>query len=220
MGFVVWLRSTRTPRSDPLACDRSWPWRSGRRSAWYRPPTEIAIANDDDGVQCRPRCPLGWRGAHQYLTFFPPFVRAFAGAAFGLATADRADDDCAVAMCSSVSDEEEIDAGRRAFPSPKQADVNVLFEQMGEFHPTQDHWYLPLIGVDFARQSRGHGSRLLSHALERCDTDGLPAYLEATTPRQPGAVRVLRLRGPRCDPGRRFAADVADAAPPPRCVRT
>jgi len=25
--------------------------------------------------------------------------------------------------------------------------------QMGEFHPTEPHWYLPLIGVDVTKQS-------------------------------------------------------------------
>jgi GNAT superfamily N-acetyltransferase len=51
--------------------------------------------------------------------------------------------------------------------------------QMGEFHLTEPHWYLPLIGVDVTKQGRGYGSALLRHALERCDRDGLPAYLEA-----------------------------------------
>ncbi len=128
-----------------------------------------------------------WRGADRYLIFFPPFVRAFAGAAFGQGTADTVDNYCAVAMWLPPgvgSDEEEIDAVvAESIPVAEQDDVNALFEQMGEFHPTEDHWYLPLIGVDFASQSRGHGSGLLQHALERCDTDGLPAYLEATTPR-------------------------------------
>ena len=62
-------------------------------------------------------------------------------------------------------------------------DVTGLFEQMGELHPTVDHWYLPLIGVDVVEQGRGLGSALLRHALAICDGDGLPAYLEATHPR-------------------------------------
>jgi ribosomal protein S18 acetylase RimI-like enzyme len=53
---------------------------------------------------------------------------------------------------------------------------------MGEFHPTEPHWYLPLIGVDVTKQSRGYGSALLRYALERCDRDRLTAYLEATSP--------------------------------------
>jgi ribosomal protein S18 acetylase RimI-like enzyme len=56
-------------------------------------------------------------------------------------------------------------------------------EQQGEFHPTEPHWYLPLIGVDGDRQGRGFGSVLLRYATERCDRDGLPAFLEASNPR-------------------------------------
>jgi ribosomal protein S18 acetylase RimI-like enzyme len=52
---------------------------------------------------------------------------------------------------------------------------------MGSFHPSEPHWYLPLIGVDPAYQGRGLGSELLSRGLARCDRDGVPAYLEATS---------------------------------------
>ena len=62
-------------------------------------------------------------------------------------------------------------------------DVGGVFEQMEELHPVDDHWYLPLIGVDSVAQGRGLGSALLRNRLETCDRDGLPAYLEATTPR-------------------------------------
>jgi ribosomal protein S18 acetylase RimI-like enzyme len=54
---------------------------------------------------------------------------------------------------------------------------------MGRYHPSEPHWYLPLIGVDPARQSQGHGSALMRHALAACDRDGRPAYLESTNPR-------------------------------------
>jgi ribosomal protein S18 acetylase RimI-like enzyme len=54
---------------------------------------------------------------------------------------------------------------------------------MGEFHITEPHWYLPLIGVDPAQQGRGYGSALLRHALAACDSAGLPAYLESSNPR-------------------------------------
>jgi GNAT superfamily N-acetyltransferase len=62
-------------------------------------------------------------------------------------------------------------------------DINGVFEQMDKLHPTDEHWYLPLTGVDPVAQGRGRGSTLLRHALETCDKDGLPAYLEATSPR-------------------------------------
>ena len=54
---------------------------------------------------------------------------------------------------------------------------------MGKVHPTADHWYLPIIGVDPIAQGQGMGSALLADRLATCDADGLPAYLEATSER-------------------------------------
>ena len=50
-------------------------------------------------------------------------------------------------------------------------------------HPREDHFYLPFMGVEPARQGRGIGSALLRPVLERCDGTGVPAYLEASSPR-------------------------------------
>ncbi len=50
-------------------------------------------------------------------------------------------------------------------------------------HPRKRHWYLPIIGVARAWQGRGFGSALLHPMLQRCDREGIPAYLEASTPR-------------------------------------
>lgn len=43
------------------------------------------------------------------------------------------------------------------------------------------HWYLPMVGVTPAWQGRGFGDALLKPVLERCDKEGTPAYLEAST---------------------------------------
>ena len=59
----------------------------------------------------------------------------------------------------------------------------AVFEQMGQYHPDEPHWYLPLIGVDPAQQGKGYGSALLKYALRRCDEDGSPAYLESSNPK-------------------------------------
>ncbi len=81
------------------------------------------------------------------------------------------------------ADEEAVGAiAAEALPAAEQDEVFAFLDQMGEFHPTEQHWYLPLIGVDATSQNRGYGSALLRHALERCDRDRLPAYLEATSP--------------------------------------
>jgi ribosomal protein S18 acetylase RimI-like enzyme len=51
-------------------------------------------------------------------------------------------------------------------------------------HPHQPpHWYLAAIGVAPAWQGRGFGAALLGPVLERCDSDGTAAYLEASSPR-------------------------------------
>lgn len=52
-----------------------------------------------------------------------------------------------------------------------------------ERHPREPHWYLPVLGVQPDWQGRGLGSALLRPVLERCDRDGMPAYLEASTSR-------------------------------------
>jgi ribosomal protein S18 acetylase RimI-like enzyme len=68
-------------------------------------------------------------------------------------------------------------------PSGRLGDMTRVLEQMEAIHPSEPCWYLPMIGVDPACQGRGYGSALLRHALERCDRDGLPAYLESSNPR-------------------------------------
>ena len=50
-------------------------------------------------------------------------------------------------------------------------------------HPTERHYYLPFVGVDPDWQGRGIGSALLRPVLDRCDAERMPAYLEASTPR-------------------------------------
>lgn len=51
-------------------------------------------------------------------------------------------------------------------------------------HPRQPpHWYLAILGTDPAAQGNGYGSAVLGPVLERCDSDGLGAYLESSKER-------------------------------------
>jgi ribosomal protein S18 acetylase RimI-like enzyme len=50
-------------------------------------------------------------------------------------------------------------------------------------HPTRPHYYLAFVGVAPASQGRGIGSILMHPVLQRCDAEGVPAYLEASSAR-------------------------------------
>jgi GNAT superfamily N-acetyltransferase len=50
-------------------------------------------------------------------------------------------------------------------------------------HPRERHYYLPVIGVAPSWQGKGIGTALLAPMLTRCDREGMPAYLEASSPR-------------------------------------
>ena len=54
---------------------------------------------------------------------------------------------------------------------------------MESHHPAERHYYLYLLGVHPDHQSQGLGSALLRTVLERCDREQMPAYLEASNPR-------------------------------------
>jgi GNAT superfamily N-acetyltransferase len=47
-------------------------------------------------------------------------------------------------------------------------------------HPTVPHWYLGVLGVEPNMQGKGLGSELLQPVLERCDAEGMGAYLESS----------------------------------------
>ena len=40
-----------------------------------------------------------------------------------------------------------------------------------------------MIGVETRSQGKGIGAKLMRHAVERVDSEGLPAYLESSNPR-------------------------------------
>jgi GNAT superfamily N-acetyltransferase len=136
---------------------------------------------------CDPVMRWAWADADRYVTYWPRFAEAFGGQAFDDGTAYGLEDCLAVALWMRPGVGPDEDAAWRVMSESLDdqilEDVGGLFEQMDELHPTTDVWYLPLIGVDAVAQGRGLGSTLLQYALARCDDDRLPAYLEATNPR-------------------------------------
>jgi ribosomal protein S18 acetylase RimI-like enzyme len=54
------------------------------------------------------------------------------------------------------------------------------FRRVDALHPREPHFYLAVLGVEPRGQRRGLGSRLLAPMLERCDREGVGAYLESS----------------------------------------
>jgi GNAT superfamily N-acetyltransferase len=50
-------------------------------------------------------------------------------------------------------------------------------------HPKEEHYYLEALGTKQDMQSKGIGTAVIRHMLDRCDVEGLPAYLESSNPR-------------------------------------
>jgi GNAT superfamily N-acetyltransferase len=128
-----------------------------------------------------------WPRSDQYLAGMPRLVRAFGGNAFthGGACCTEGYGGAALWLPPGISpDEEKLGEVMESTVAPSLRD-NVLatFEQMAKYHPSEPHWYLPLIGVDPAYQGKGHGDALMSFILQQCDRDKIPAYLESTNPR-------------------------------------
>ena len=122
----------------------------------------------------------------QYLSHFPEFVRAFAGRAFDHNSAHHLAgfEGAALWLPPDVQPDDDAIASilERTVAEAQQPALSSIFEQMASFHPAEPHWYLPMIGVDPARQRRGYGAVLLRHALRECDRAQQAAYLESSNP--------------------------------------
>ncbi|MFF8590936.1 GNAT family N-acetyltransferase [Streptomyces sp. NPDC015220] len=67
---------------------------------------------------------------------------------------------------------------------PANPRVEEITRLVVESHPRdRAHEYLWMIGVAPDRQGEGLGGALVRHVLGRCDREGLPAYLEASSAR-------------------------------------
>ncbi|WP_369199596.1 GNAT family N-acetyltransferase [Streptomyces sp. PU-14G] len=117
----------------------------------------------------------------------PELFGTFLAGAHAHGTAEVTDDGEALALWFDVrggaqrGGDELADALGRVDPG------NARLAAMGELteagHPHEDHAYLQAIAVTPDRQGLGIGSALLRHRLAACDRQGLPAYLEASSPR-------------------------------------
>ena len=147
---------------------------------------DIAVSAIVRAFSADPAARWMYPDSQQYWEHFHSFVKAFAGAAFEHGGAALVDGYLAAALWlpPGIHPDEEAMGKliRSTVPESDQANVFAIFEQMDRYHPTEPHWYLPMIGVDPAHQAKGYGSALLRHALARFDREDNLAYLESTTP--------------------------------------
>lgn len=70
----------------------------------------------------------------------------------------------------------------RSFGLGVQRALKVL-DAIEKHHPKEPHWYLGVLGTDPIHQGKGIGASVLQPVLERCDHEGIPAYLESSKDR-------------------------------------
>ena len=134
-----------------------------------------------------PVCRFAWPSTHQYFEGMHLAAREFGGRSFEHGSADVVAEFCGAALWLPPGihpDDGALEKVFRDTAKPEHLDdLLATFEKMGECHPEEDHWYLPLIGVDPNAQGRGLGGALMRHAAARADEAGVLAYLESTNPK-------------------------------------
>jgi GNAT superfamily N-acetyltransferase len=151
---------------------------------------ELVVRLLDDAFQDDPVS--GWifpdteyrRSTHHKL------MAAFTDAVFADGRIDLAEDGAACALWLSMPGEAHTTDGAdeavalRESVDPDNERVETIARLMDEVHPTgRAHEYLWMIAVAPDRQGEGLGAALIRHVLDRCDREGLPAYLEASSER-------------------------------------
>jgi GNAT superfamily N-acetyltransferase len=109
---------------------------------------------------------------------------------------DVTEDGTACALWMSVPAGEHGDpegpAQFRESVDPGNERVEQIARLMDAIHPKdRPHEYLMLIAVNQDVRSQGTGTALITSVLERCDREGLSAYLEASSARSRGLYERL-----------------------------
>jgi ribosomal protein S18 acetylase RimI-like enzyme len=128
-----------------------------------------------------------WPRLGGFLAGYPRLLRAVGGPALERGRVFATDDFSAAALWLPPGVGPDSDAIDVLIGETVSAERQLVADQVGEgmdrHHPEAPHWYLSMIGVDPARQGRGLGSALLTHALAMIDAEGSPAYLESSNPK-------------------------------------
>lgn len=128
-----------------------------------------------------------WPDSQEYLLHFPSFAKAFGGKAFSNKSAFYIGNYLGAALWLPPHIDPDVESliGLLQQTTSEQAQMIVtqVFDKMGRYHPSEPHWYLPLLGVDPYHHGKGLGSALLKQAITKFDTENVLAYLESSNPR-------------------------------------
>ncbi|MFF3749599.1 GNAT family N-acetyltransferase [Streptomyces sp. NPDC002018] len=125
------------------------------------------------------------------------FLGAFTDIALAEGRVDLMEDGTAMALWLQVpsgrpEEEDDTPARMRALADPDNERVELVGRLTGAIHPhDRAHEYLLMIAVSPEHQGRGRGRALIEPVLERCDREGVPAYLEASSTRSRGLYERL-----------------------------
>lgn len=121
---------------------------------------------------------------YYYLKFHEKYVGLSFGPAFDNSSAFVIGSMCGAALWRPPGvkiDSRPLDDFMNKYFDPVVLDNFArLIEKSRTYRPVEPYWYLALIAVDPVRRGKGYGAALMSHALEICDRDKRPAYLEST----------------------------------------
>ncbi|MGW2570557.1 GNAT family N-acetyltransferase [Streptomyces sp. NPDC001537] len=154
---------------------------------------ELVVRLLDEAFQDDPVSGWVFPGDEYRRTTHHRLMAAFTGIVLDEGRIDVTEDGSACALWLSVpageheAAEAESDDGAarlRAAVDPGNERIELIARLTAEIHPAgRAHEYLWMIGVTPEHQGEGIGSALVQHVLDRCDREGLPAYLEASSAR-------------------------------------
>ncbi|MCI3273035.1 GNAT family N-acetyltransferase [Streptomyces cylindrosporus] len=149
---------------------------------------ELVVRLLDEAFQDDPVSNWVFPGEEHRRTTHPGLMAAFTDIVLAAGRVDVTEDGSACALWLSVpadaGHDDEGPAQLRAAVDPDNERVELIGRLTDGIHPTgRAHEYLWMIGVAPDRQGEGLGTALITHVLDRCDRESLPAYLEASNAR-------------------------------------
>lgn len=151
---------------------------------------ELVVRLLDEAFQDDPVSGWVFPDAEYRRTTHHRLMAAFTDAVLADGRIDLTEDGAACALWLSMPGDDHAEAAEddavqlREAVDPDNERVKTIARLMDEAHPTgRAHAYLWMIAVAPGRQGEGLGSALIQHVLDRCDREGLPAYLEASSAR-------------------------------------